>query len=125
MKFQFLLFSLLLIGSFISSYKTSENNGYLLASIQGNYSYAVFKRQQPHQYIGSFRIVDGTVDGTEETDGIDICNIALGKQYPKGILVVQDGFNYNGEEHLSQNFKIVDWRKVDALIEKLESSDDH
>ena len=97
-------------------YDTGNGNGYLLASIQGNYSYAVFERQGENKYLGSFRIVDGIVDGVEETDGIDVTNVSLAK-YPQGFLVVQDGFNYDGRRKKSQNFKLVSWNEIEKLFQ--------
>ncbi len=40
-------------------------------------SYAVYERKTLHNYLGSFRIVDDLVDGTEEPDGPDIFSFAL------------------------------------------------
>lgn len=100
----------------ISLYPTGRTTGYLIVSSQGNNSYALFKREGNNDYITSFRIVDGTIDGVEETDGLDVVNANLGSQFPKGILVTQDGFNYDGEKKKSQNFKIIDWQKVERLI---------
>ena len=53
------------------------------------------------------------VDGAEETDGVAVTSRAL-PGYPRGLLVVQDGFNRMPNE--TQNFKAVDWRRVEALI---------
>ena len=98
-------------------FKEANDNGYLIASSQGNYSYAVFERQSPHKYLGSFRIADGTIDGAEETDGLDVINMNLGKKFPCGMLVVQDGYNKIAEKSASQNFKMVRWEKIANLFE--------
>ena len=56
---------------------------------------------------------DGTVDGTEETDGIDLVAAPVGADYPAGLLVVQDGFNYDSDgARINQNFKLVSWADV-------------
>lgn len=90
---------------------------YLIASSQGNFSYAIFDIKKK-KYVNSFFIKDGKVDGAEETDGLEIMKGNLGSQFPKGILVVQDGFNYNDEKiREAQNFKFVDLRKVMKFIE--------
>jgi 3-phytase len=99
----------------LAIYATDSVNGYLIASSQGNFSYAVFERQGENKYLGSFRITDGTVDGVEETDGLDITTVAL-PGFPKGILVVQDGFNYDGRKKKSQNYKYISWNEVEKLI---------
>ena len=88
------------------------NDGYLIASSQGNNTFALFERTSPHSYLGSFEIVDGEVDGAQETDGIDVSYRSFGPQYPEGIFVVQDGFNYEGEEKVAQNFKMVSWEEI-------------
>ena len=102
----------------LTIYSTGQGNGYLLASSQGNYSYAVFERQGENKYLGSFRIVDGTIDGVEETDGIDVTNVSLGDNYPKGVFVVQDGYNYEGKKLKSQNFKLISWEEIEKLIQE-------
>lgn len=100
----------------LAIYDSGNENGYLLASSQGNYSYAVFERQGNNKYLGSFRIAEGEIDGVEETDGIDIVSTSLCTNFPKGILVVQDGFNYEDRKKISQNFKIVSWEEVEKAI---------
>lgn len=97
----------------LAIYRTDNINGYLLASSQGNYSYAVFERQGDNRYLGSFKIVDGKYDGADETDGIEVTNVPLGLNYPRGMLIVQDGYNFNGQELVSQNFKYVSWADVE------------
>ena len=96
-------------------YATDSVNGYLIASSQGNFSYAIFERQGENKYLGSFRINDGAVDAVEETDGLDITTVAL-PGFPKGMLVVQDGFNYDGKKKKSQNYKYISWDEVGKLI---------
>lgn len=92
--------------------------GYLLASSQGNFSYAVFERTGDNEYLGSFKIVSSDqIDGAEETDGIEVSPAAFGEKFPSGILVVQDGFNYEGDSLKPQNFKIVDWREIGEKLQ--------
>jgi 3-phytase len=98
-------------------YKQANGNGYLIASSQGNYSYAVFERKAPHNYLGNFRIGDGVIDGAEETDGIEVVNLNLGEKFPHGMFVAQDGFNKKGAESVAQNFKMVRWEKIANLFE--------
>ena len=92
--------------------------GYLIASSQGNWTYVVFDRSPPHAYRGTFRVADGDgIDGAGETDGIDVVAAPVGANYPKGLLVVQDGYNVGpAGEKQNQNFKYVSWADVaDAL----------
>lgn len=91
--------------------------GYLLASIQGNFSYAVFDRTGNNRYLGNFKIVDGpTIDGVQETDGIDVNSAPLGPDFPDGIFVAQDGFNYDGKKMVRQNFKMMGWGKIEKIL---------
>jgi 3-phytase len=108
--------------SFISSdieglalYKT-DSADYLIASSQGNFSYPVFKIGEPDQYLFSFVIDDGEIDGVVETDGLEIVNVPLNNKYPKGMLVLQDGFNFKGDSIQRQNFKYVSMKKVEQFI---------
>lgn len=101
----------------IALYIGSMGKGYLVASSQGSFSYAIFSREGPNKYYGSFKILDGMIDGVEETDGLDVINIPLGEDFPAGMLVVQDGFNYEGDSVVAQNFKMVRWEKVDSALD--------
>ena len=102
----------------LTLYKINGSGGYLLASSQGNFSYAVFERGVENRYLGSFKITDSeTVDGVEETDGIDAVSAPLGKNYPKGLFVAQDGFNFKNGQLQRQNFKLTSWEKIERLIE--------
>ena len=105
----------------LTLYKINGSGGYLLASSQGNFSYAIFERGGDNRYLGSFKITDAeTVDGVEETDGIDAVSTPLGKNFPKGLFAAQDGFNYNGGQLQRQNFKLVSWEKIGSVIEGLQ-----
>ncbi len=84
---------------------------YLIASSQGNFSYAIFDTDT-NKYVTSFVINDGKTDGVEETDGLEVFPHALGTAYPKGIFVVQDGFNFDGTVKQNQNFKVVDLEQI-------------
>ncbi len=99
----------------LAIYDAGNGNGYLVASSQGNYSYAVFERQGDNKYLGSFRITDGEIDGVEETDGLEITSVPL-PGFSNGLLVVQDGFNYDGYWKKSQNFKLVSWDVIEHLF---------
>src|SRR5215212_4854934 len=83
---------------------TGNGAGYLIASSQGDNRYAVYTRAGDNSYLGSFQIVDGnTIDGTSDTDGIDVTTANLGAAFPRGVFVAQDGSNDGGR----QNFKLV------------------
>lgn len=96
----------------LAIYKTSHGGGYLIASSQGNFSYAIFERNVPNKYLGSFYIEDGTIDGAEETDGIEVINVAINEHFPNGFFIVQDGINKDGNKAVAQNFKLIDWSDI-------------
>jgi 3-phytase len=96
----------------LTIYPMEGNNGYLIASSQGNNTFAIFDRSGENAYLGSFEIVDGNVDGAQETDGIDVIHHSMGPEFPGGIFVVQDGFNYEGDTKVAQNFKVVSWEDI-------------
>jgi 3-phytase len=58
---------------------------------------------------GRFRIAQGTLGSTQETDGIAFHGGSFGRDYPAGLFRAQDGDNAPA----AQNFKLVSWR--DAL----------
>lgn len=96
-----------------------DTTGYLIASSQGNFSYAVFERNGSNAYIGSFKIMEkGSIDGVEETDGIQAIGFAIDSLYPAGVFIVQDGFNFQGTTPAAQNFKMVDWRDIEAVLQQ-------
>ena len=93
------------------------DDGFLVASSQGNHTYVVYDRAPQHAYRGTFRVGEaGAVDGVEDTDGLHVVSAPLGPRYPMGLLVVQDGINFARDERVNQNFKLVSWQDVlDAL----------
>jgi 3-phytase len=95
----------------------ADDQGFLVVSSQGEHAYAVYERRPPNRYLGKFAIVDDPVvgiDGSQETDGLDITSIKLGAVYDQGLLVVQDG--YNTKPVANQNFKLVSFgRVIEAL----------
>ena len=100
----------------LAIYDKGNGNGYLVASVQGNYSYAIFERQVDNKYLGSFRIVDGEIDGVEETNGLDITSKCL-PGFKQGFLVVQNGYNYEVKMLASQNSKIIPWNSIEEIIQ--------
>ena len=50
------------------------------------------------------------IDGTSETDGLDVTSANLGGPWSKGMLVVQDGRKRMPEQ--AQNFKYIPWSDV-------------
>lgn len=89
------------------------DGGYLVASSQGDSAYAVY-RLPDARYMGRFRIVAGPtgVDGTSETDGIEVALGGFGPDFPEGVLIAQDGDNAPED----QNFKLISWAAVRAAL---------
>lgn len=95
------------------------STGYLVVSSQGSYSYSIYDRQPPFNYRGSFQIADGpNSDGAEETDGLALHSGLRTEHFPDGILVVQDGSNFDSESGnpINQNFKLVNWRELSSVL---------
>ena len=95
----------------------SPEDGYLVVSSQGNFTYVIYDRIEPYNYRGTFRLVDGDgIDGTSDTDGLEVSSAPF-PGFPKGILVVQDGSNTNSDgSESNQNYKIVDWRRIEQAL---------
>jgi 3-phytase len=98
----------------IALYRRPEGHGYLVVSSQGDDSYALYQRAPPNEFVGRFRIGDGPVDGTSNTDGLEVTSEPLPPPYEHGLLVVQDGANT--APRAPQNFKMVPWREVPRAL---------
>lgn len=103
----------------LTVYYGPGGTGYLLASSQGDNTFAIYRRNGANGYVGSFRVAaNGRFDGTEESDGAAVLNTGLGSRFPNGILVVQDGLNTPAEQNRdgdardNTNFKFVRWESV-------------
>ncbi|MFD5070556.1 phytase [Streptomyces sp. NPDC058369] len=101
--------------------KEEDGDGLLLASSQGDNTFAAYDREisDANEYEGGFRITaaTATLDGSEECDGAAALNEPLGRRYPNGLLIVQDGHDVPGDgDRPSTNFKFVDLGEVvDAI----------
>jgi len=97
-----------------------DTNDYLVVSSQGNNSYAIFDTEAPFRYRGSFKIGMNArldIDGSSETDGLEVSSQNFGGVFKEGMLVVQDGHNVLPSE--AQNFKYIDWQQIRKAL-KLE-----
>ena len=88
-----------------------RTGGYLVASSQGDNAYTLY-RLPGVTYAGRFRIGGGAIDGTSDTDGMELALGDFGPDYPKGLLVAQDGDNAPD----TQNFKYMSWAKALAAL---------
>lgn len=87
------------------------NGGWLVASSQGDNAYTLY-RLSDERFAGRFRIGDGAVGGTQETDGIAVMTGDFGPAFPHGLMVAQDGENVP-----TQNFKLVGWSKIKTALQ--------
>ena len=95
----------------LTIYYGAGGTGYLLASSQGDNTFAIYDRAAPHAYVASFEISESTalgIDAVENTDGIDVMNLGVGGAFQGGLFVVQDGDNPGA----NQNFKLVRWSDI-------------
>jgi 3-phytase len=89
--------------------KGPDDGGWLVASSQGDSSFVLYERDGDNEFIRRFRVGGaGSVDGVEETDGIDGTSADLGGRFTGGLFVVQDGSNPGA----NQNFKLVAWDSI-------------
>ena len=92
---------------------SAANTGYLVVSSQGDSSYVVLDAAAPYKLRGRFKVgfnLPAGIDGTSETDGLDVTSANLGGAYAQGMLVIQDGYKRLPDG--PQNFKYVAWEAV-------------
>ena len=95
----------------------SNSRDYLVISSQGNDSYLVVDAEPPFATHGAFRVglnAAAGIDGSSETDGLEVTAINLGGPWSQGMLVVQDGRKRMPEQ--AQNFKFVPWADVTRAL---------
>ena len=92
---------------------SGRRGGYLVVSSQGDNAYTLY-RLPGVTYAGRFRIGGGAIDGTSDTDGIDLMLGDFGPAYPGGLFVAQDGDNAPD----TQNFKFVSWTAVRRALRR-------
>ncbi|BBB59802.1 3-phytase [Undibacterium sp. KW1] len=90
-----------------------QQKNYLLVSSQGDSSYLVLEAQAPYRLRGKFRVgmnLAKGIDGTSETDGIEVSSVNFGGEFSLGMLVVQDGYKRLPDG--TQNFKYIPWSAI-------------
>ncbi|KAK0329360.1 hypothetical protein LTR94_037145, partial [Friedmanniomyces endolithicus] len=78
----------------------------------GDNAYVAY-RLSDDAYVGRFRVVDGAIGGSEETDGIELMLGDFGPAYPGGLFIAQDGHNAAA----AQNFKLVAWDDIARALD--------
>jgi 3-phytase len=101
----------------VGIFRGRNGAGYLVVSNQGADNYAVYRREGDNAFIGFFSIVandESGIDGASETDGLEVASAPLGRSFPQGMVVVQDGRNISPVER--QNFKLIPWERIAAAL---------
>ncbi|MFD3513518.1 phytase [Streptomyces sp. NPDC058657] len=98
----------------VTVYHAKDGKGYVLASSQGDNSFAVYGREGRNPYLGSFAVNDGpAADGVQHSDGSTVVNVPLGRAFPQGLLVTHDGEATPADgEREGTNFKFTRWDEV-------------
>ncbi|MGW1952930.1 phytase [Streptomyces sp. NPDC001920] len=101
-------------------YHAADGRGYLLASSQGDNSFAVYEREGGNAYLGSFVVTDGpATDGVQHSDGTAVINVPLGRSFPKGLLVAHDGEATPADgDREGTGFKFIRWEAVATAFPK-------
>lgn len=97
----------------LTIYYREDGKGYLLASSQGDNTFAVYRREGSNSYLGQFRIGENNgIDGSEVSDGSTVLNVPLG-DFESGMFIAHDGVNTPTEaDRENTNFKFADWGDI-------------
>ncbi|WP_049565419.1 phytase [Nonomuraea sp. SBT364] len=97
----------------LTIYYREDGKGYLLASSQGDSTFAVYRREGGNAYLGQFRIgAGGGIDGAEHSDGATVLNLPLG-DFDEGLFVSHDGANTPAvPDRENTNFKFAEWDDI-------------
>lgn len=77
----------------------------------------LFQTTAPYKAVARFRIrlnAEQGIDGSSETDGLELTTLSLGKGFEQGAVIVQDGRNRMPEQ--GQNLKLVPLEQVLELL---------
>lgn len=102
----------------LTIYYGKDGTGYLLASSQGDNTFAVYTREGDNAYVGQFAVgTSGAIDSVQESDGAEVVNVPLGSNFPFGAFITQDGSNDPAVldeegENINSNFKFVPWQNI-------------
>ena len=82
----------------------TQGTGYLIASSQGDNTFAVYRREGNNAHVKQFAITaSSTIDEVSVSDGIHVTTRRLGPGFPHGVFVAHDDDNDDG----NQNYKLV------------------
>ncbi|CAB9509433.1 3-phytase [Seminavis robusta] len=111
----------------LTLYYGDKGDGYLVVSVSGDSTFAVFERESDNDYYDSFTIKHNEEEGIDRVDhatGVTITNVKLGPEFKCGVFIAADA---NNEDALiknengnlvngNTNFKLVPFEE---LAEKL------
>jgi myo-inositol-hexaphosphate 3-phosphohydrolase/phosphodiesterase/alkaline phosphatase D-like protein len=105
----------------LTIYYGKDGTGYLLASSQGDSTFAAFTREGNNDFLGRFAVGNnGSIDSVQQSDGADVINVPLGSKFPFGLFVTQDGDNSPAQlvdgENIKTNFKLVPWENIVSAL---------
>jgi uncharacterized repeat protein (TIGR01451 family) len=108
----------------LTIYYGKNGTGYLLASSQGDNTFAAYTREGNNDFLGRFAVGNnGGIDSVQESDGADVINLPLGPNFPNGVFITQDGANDPATivsgENISSNFKLVPWENIVATLSQV------
>ena len=93
----------------ISIYKTSPKTGYLLVSDQQANQFHIFRREGELDNANDHKLLKVVKVAAQSSDGSDVTNVPLGRQFPKGLFVVMSADKtfhyYNCEDILGTYLK--------------------
>ena len=96
----------------LAIYYGANGDGYLITALPDDSSFALFERSGDNRYIDTF-----AVDQANGTISVEVTNVAIGSQYPTGLLIVQDSSGVasavgEGVTQQATSFKFVPWENV-------------
>ncbi len=97
----------------LTIYYRDDEKGYLLASSQGDNTFAAYRKEGSNAYLGQFRVgTHNGVDGVEHSDGSTVLNVPLG-DFEEGMFIAHDGANTPAvPDRENTNFKFVGWEGI-------------
>lgn len=91
----------------ISIYKTGEGEGYIIVSDQGADRFQVYQRSADHSRVGNLYLT------ARQSDGSEVTNQSLGRDYPLGIFVAMSD---------NKTFEFYDWRELNVTLDSIKNT---
>ncbi|RJL31603.1 phytase [Bailinhaonella thermotolerans] len=107
----------------LTIYYRDGGKGYLLASSQGDSTFAVYRKEGANAFLGRFRI--GGPDGVQHSDGAAVLNVPLG-DFDEGVFITHDGENAPAvPDRENTNFKYTEWDDIADPLDLDVDTDGH